>query len=209
MSISNELILSLLKGNPNKKYDRNSILNELILNYPEAYQQKKDSHNNPKRTVDEQIKNQAYRFVLENESEYKELTINRNCKPIQFHWDSENTSILTLQDMNNELVNLAALSLKGCDEKRRERLRKADKKPRKLTVTVTVYDRNPDVVAEVLLRAEGVCECCDSNAPFLRKSNKSHYLEVHHITPLSECGEDSVENSEALCPNCHREKHFG
>ena len=26
---------------------------------------------------------------------------------------------------------------------------------------------------------------------------------------LSNDGEDTVENAEALCPNCHREKHYG
>ena len=35
------------------------------------------------------------------------------------------------------------------------------------------------------------------------------YLEVHHKIPLAKDGEDTIENAEALCPNCHREKHFG
>jgi len=32
-------------------------------------------------------------------------------------------------------------------------------------------------------------------------------LELHHIIPLSEGGEDTIENSVLLCPNCHRLEH--
>ena len=34
-------------------------------------------------------------------------------------------------------------------------------------------------------------------------------LEVHHTKPLAEGGEDTVNNAEALCPNCHKEAHYG
>ena len=77
-----------------------------------------------------------------------------------------------------------------------------------------VYPRNPDVVAEVLERANGICECCKKPAPFKRKKKQNKdklegYLEVHHKIFLSQGGNDTVENAEALCPNCHREKHYG
>ena len=45
-------------------------------------------------------------------------------------------------------------------------------------------------------------------APFKRKDG-SDYLEVHHKIFLYNYGEGSVDNAEALCPNCHREKHYG
>ena len=64
------------------------------------------------------------------------------------------------------------------------------------------------MIAEVLLRANGMCECCHMPAPFI-KVNCEPYLEVHHVIPLSQDGEDTVDNAEALCPNCHREKHYG
>jgi len=35
------------------------------------------------------------------------------------------------------------------------------------------------------------------------------YLEVHHWTPLAEGGLDTIENAAALCPNCHKQAHFG
>lgn len=76
-------------------------------------------------------------------------------------------------------------------------------------VTSLSFDRNPDVVAEVLSRAKGLCESCGKPAPFLRASDNSPYLEVHHKVFLANDGEDTVANAEALCPNCHRQKHHG
>lgn len=100
-------------------------------------------------------------------------------------------------------------ALQDSTEQRRGRLAKAPKKPSKKTVRTVVFNRNPDVVAEVLLRAEGHCENCKEPAPFKRKSDSSPYLEVHHRIPLAQHGDDTVENAIALCPNCHRERHFG
>lgn len=94
-------------------------------------------------------------------------------------------------------------------EERRERLAKAHKKPSQFKATTVQFKRNPDVIVEVLNRANGFCECCKSPAPFNRKSDGTPYLEVHHTIPLAKGGDDTVENAEALCPNCHRMKHFG
>ncbi|MCH9809564.1 MAG: HNH endonuclease [Alphaproteobacteria bacterium] len=35
------------------------------------------------------------------------------------------------------------------------------------------------------------------------------YVEVHHILPLSEGGEDSLKNAACVCANHHREAHYG
>ncbi|WP_092797985.1 MULTISPECIES: HNH endonuclease [unclassified Janthinobacterium] len=72
-----------------------------------------------------------------------------------------------------------------------------------------VFDRDPDVVAEVLERACGKCEGYGALAPFIKKANGEPYLEVHHIVPLAEHGDDMPENALALCPNCHRQRHYG
>lgn len=92
---------------------------------------------------------------------------------------------------------------------RRKRLRTALAEPKSRYVTSLAFVRNPDVVAEVLERANGYCEACGSKAPFLRASDGTPYLEVHHKIMLAHAGPDTVENAEALCPNCHRRKHFG
>ena len=74
---------------------------------------------------------------------------------------------------------------------------------------ITAYKRNADVIVEVLIRAKGSCEQCKSKAPFSKKSDGTPYLEVHHKVQLSNGGDDTVENAIALCPNCHRERHYG
>jgi 5-methylcytosine-specific restriction protein A len=61
----------------------------------------------------------------------------------------------------------------------------------------------------VLERASGICEQCNEDAPFKRKKDGTPYLEVHHRIPLSEGGFDTVGNAIAVCPNCHRELHYG
>ena len=100
-------------------------------------------------------------------------------------------------------------SLKRTHEARLERLKNASPTPRKVTVTTTAFERNADVVAEALFRAEGVCGGCGEDAPFFRDRSGEPYLEVHHIVPLAKGGDDTVENAIALCPNCHRDQHYG
>ncbi|HGS4683979.1 TPA: HNH endonuclease [Vibrio parahaemolyticus] len=84
-----------------------------------------------------------------------------------------------------------------------------DSKPKQMVVSAKIYQRNPHVVAERLTIANGVCERCKMKAPFFRAKDGTPYLEVHHIERLSEGGVDILENTVALCPNCHRELHFG
>ncbi|MCI5221250.1 MAG: hypothetical protein D3924_00855 [Candidatus Electrothrix sp. AR4] len=100
-------------------------------------------------------------------------------------------------------------SLNDSKESRGNRLKKANPQARKVWQKVAVYLRNPDVVAEVLIRANGFCEKCKEPAPFIRSSNNTPYLEVHHRIHLSDGGDDTVENAISLCPNCHRQEHFG
>lgn len=98
---------------------------------------------------------------------------------------------------------------KSSRDLRLARLANAPKMPKKTLVISESFDRNPDVVAEVLYRADGRCEACSKLAPFIRKSDGTPYLEVHHRKPLASGGEDTVANAIALCPNCHRHAHFG
>ncbi len=70
-----------------------------------------------------------------------------------------------------------------------------------------VRDRSPEVRRYVLLRAKGHCEFCGA-AGFKLKEG-AIYLETHHVIPLCEDGIDGVSNVAALCPNHHREAHYG
>lgn len=88
-----------------------------------------------------------------------------------------------------------------------ELIRIVHTKPKKKSVTTTQYDRDPYVVLYALRRSKGMCDLCEKDAPFQRKDG-TPYLEVHHIVPLSEGGEDSWNNACSLCPNCHRKMHI-
>lgn len=116
---------------------------------------------------------------------------------------------ITDEEYNSTFEKKVEQSKEKSDAERKHRLESASKKPEVIQVITTNYKRNPDVVVEVLKRAEGICEDCGNPAPFLRASNGSPYLEVHHVLPLAKGGDDTVENAVALCPNCHRKAHFG
>jgi 5-methylcytosine-specific restriction enzyme A len=102
-----------------------------------------------------------------------------------------------------------AKALKDSPEERASRLKVAPEIPKRITVPTQYFLRNRDVVAEVLLRAAGVCEKCKSPAPFIRRADKTPYLEVHHRKQLAAGGTDTVANAIAVCPNCHRRAHYG
>lgn len=110
-----------------------------------------------------------------------------------------------IEDFNRRLE----LSLQSSAADRKRRLAFADPLPPRVEVLTSVFVRNTDVVAEVLERAAGVCEGCLEPAPFTRASDGTPYLEVHHRVPLASGGADTVANALALCPNCHRQRHFG
>lgn len=76
----------------------------------------------------------------------------------------------------------------------------------KRNASVIVYQRSPWVAEHAKRRANGKCELCQEPAPFNRKDG-SPYLETHHIEWLANGGADTVENTVALCPNCHKKMH--
>lgn len=71
------------------------------------------------------------------------------------------------------------------------------------------YVRDPQVVAYALRKAKGVCGGCRQSAPFVSRRSGLPYLEVHHKRTLANGGSDTIDNVIALCPNCHRKRHFG
>jgi len=92
------------------------------------------------------------------------------------------------------------------DEELIERAKNSIGLPGERQVTAKQYERNPYVCELVKRRAKGVCQLCKKEAPF--KNNKREpYLETHHIKPLSKEGKDTIDNTVALCPNCHRRMH--
>jgi 5-methylcytosine-specific restriction endonuclease McrA len=69
------------------------------------------------------------------------------------------------------------------------------------------YARDKKVRDAVLRRAKGKCELC-GNLGFMKRSGR-RYLETHHVIFLADEGADRLTNVIALCPNDHREAHFG
>ncbi len=74
---------------------------------------------------------------------------------------------------------------------------------------ITMFIRSSYVVELSKRLANGICQDCGQFAPFVSKITNEPYLEIHHICPLSEGGKDTIENVVALCPNCHRKRHYG
>lgn len=74
-------------------------------------------------------------------------------------------------------------------------------------ILVEPFVRSAEVRARVLTRSGGVCESCGSPGFLLPDGRR--FLETHHIIPLSEDGPDTDANVIAICPNEHREAHYG
>jgi 5-methylcytosine-specific restriction protein A len=72
---------------------------------------------------------------------------------------------------------------------------------------VRVWRRSKAVHRYVLTRAQGTCEGCGQQAPFVRR-DREPYLEPHHVRRLSDSGPDDPRWVIALCPNCHRQAHY-
>ncbi len=122
---------------------------------------------------------------------------------------AESSGLLSADDhlptSDSELLEKRAKRIQARGLKRKP---KGNRRPEKNMTSGASYQRDPQVVAWVLDHANGICGLCGQPAPFVDTSGKP-FLEVHHITWLSKGGEDTVENSVALCPNCHRRAHHG
>ena len=123
---------------------------------------------------------------------------------------------LTLIDNNNSLISeeqyLTKITIRQkqaseiSDEKLRKRIETAPEKIGSRNVISKQYDRNQDVVEFTKRQANGICQLCGHSAPFKDK-NGIPFLEVHHIQWLSNDGDDTIDNTVALCSNCHRKMH--
>lgn len=73
--------------------------------------------------------------------------------------------------------------------------------------TAITYVRDEYVAEYARRRANGICDLCGQPAPFLDRAGQPH-LESHHVVWLARGGDDSILNTVALCPNCHRKMHL-
>ena len=74
-------------------------------------------------------------------------------------------------------------------------------------IKTKAYTRNQYIAEYTRRRSKGICELCQEPAPF-KDSRGNPFLESHHIHWLSKGGPDRIENTVALCPNCHKKMHI-
>lgn len=110
-------------------------------------------------------------------------------------------------EKNEEIGSKTAQSLSDAELK--SRISHGLKKPKKITSASTTFIRNPYVAEMAKRQANGICYDCKKQAPFVSKVSGEPYLEVHHTIPLADGGPDTLDNVVALCPNCHRKRHYG
>lgn len=139
------------------------------------------SHDNPDRKV------WIFPLQLMNIDEKENESSFRSAEEIAYEMSIENLSH-KIEEHEKSLI----------DEK---------KVTKKYRVNTAFYERNPDLSAYVKLRADGICDLCGNHGPFLDAHNRP-FLEEHHVKWLSQGGLDSLCNTVALCPNCHRKMHI-
>ena len=79
--------------------------------------------------------------------------------------------------------------------------------PERRMVTAKAFVRSTQVRRDALLRANGTCEWCSQRG--FDMADGRIYIETHHVIPLAAGGADTEDNVVALCPNHHREAHYG
>jgi 5-methylcytosine-specific restriction protein A len=100
----------------------------------------------------------------------------------------------------------AQLARKLSTDELRRRAGKAKKTPGTRTAVTSAYVRDTAVAEYAKRLANGTCDLCEEPAPF--HNGDEPYLECHHVVWLAKGGEDSIANTVAICPNCHRKMHL-
>ncbi len=80
--------------------------------------------------------------------------------------------------------------------------------PGRKTTTVPTYERDRRVTELAKMMAKGKCRLCRKRGPFQDRVLELPFLAAHHVKRLSAGGRDSIDNTVALCPNCHRKMHL-
>lgn len=118
--------------------------------------------------------------------------LNNNAETLNDNYSDEEKAKHAQSLSDSELKNIA--------------IEKSKAKVKETTVTVVQRNRDPYIAEYTKRRANGICQLCKKKAPF-EDENRQPYLESHHIKWLSTGGSDSIDNTAALCPNCHRRVH--
>ncbi|MBN3545096.1 HNH endonuclease [Fictibacillus barbaricus] len=120
--------------------------------------------------------------------------------------EGQQEPLIDSEDILSRAVTQEKKVRKLIDGKVAERAAFAPEKPGSRNVVSKVYERNAYISELAKRRAKGICQLCEQPAPFKDKKGNP-YLENHHIIWLANGGEDTIKNTVALCPNCHRKMH--
>lgn len=139
----------------------------------------------------------------------KRLRLTLRLPSFQHRSSAELEELLALPSFNEDLwsqvrKSRAKLKLKGMSASAPV----GQKETKRIQGSSSRFIRDPEVIAWILNLANGTCEACDNPAPF-KDVEGDPFLEVHHLRPLSEGGPDQIDNTAAVCPNCHRRLHHG
>lgn len=108
------------------------------------------------------------------------------------------------QNVSHELSEQEISKLSDKELARYTAVKNVKKKP-KIAETV-IYYRDPYLKQMVKRIADGKCQYCRNDAPFIDKQGEP-YLETHHVIRLADGGQDAIDNVVAICANCHRKVH--
>ncbi len=110
----------------------------------------------------------------------------------------------TEQNVSHELTEQEIVKLSDKELARYTAVKNVKKEP--ITTETVVYYRDPYLKQMVKRIADGKCQFCGNEAPFIDKQGVP-YLEAHHVIRLADGGRDAIDNIVAICPNCHRKAH--
>jgi HNH endonuclease len=111
--------------------------------------------------------------------------------------------------VEDEADRLGALSIDELLARYAEQRGRAVGRPTTRVLSTRAYERNPLVIAIARTRAANRCEVPGCAHPSFVTPDGVPYVEVHHIEPLADGGEDTIENVACVCPAHHREVHLG
>ncbi len=118
----------------------------------------------------------------------------RDLNFVSFMDNSGNYTLRGVEFLENEKIDLKKIDFSRETPERREYL-------------FETYVRKINWVrqAKIILGEKCLCRNCNN---FFITENGHMYIEVHHIIPLFQGGEDSVWNLSVLCAHHHRMAHF-
>lgn len=79
--------------------------------------------------------------------------------------------------------------------------------PQRREYLIETFARNRGWVVEAKNRFGAYCMCSDCKNTFNKPDGKP-YIEVHHIIPMADGGEDGLWNLAVLCAHHHKMAHF-